>query len=296
VPSFTFAATVNAIVWCGLTPVFADVDPSHWHLRPNAVAEAIRDRGEHLATVLACSTFGTPPPPVVREEWEHLCSTAGIPLLVDSAAGFGAIDESGVALGGQGDAELFSFHATKPFAIGEGGAVTTRDEELAERIARLTNFGLDADRVVSGGIGLNAKLSEIQAATGLAMLDRIDDVLHRRRMAAAAARGPLEQVGYTFQHGCERSTWQFIPALAPDGATRDRVLALGGETGIQIRSYFAPLHTAPAFDSYPRAGALSTTLDISSRVISLPLSNDQSPEDAERVVSCAIRGAVRLYE
>lgn len=287
VPSFTFAATVNAIMWCGLTPVFGDVDPRNWHLRPSTVAAAVRDRGDRLAAVLACSTFGTPPPPAVRQEWERLCSAADVPLLVDSAAAFGAVDGDGIPLGGQGHAELFSFHATKPFAIGEGGAVTTRDGDLASRIARLANFGFDEQRVVSGPVGLNAKMSEIQAATGLAMLDRIDDVLARRRAAAESARGPLEEAGYAFQQGCELSTWQFMPALAPDSSTRDRLLDLGARMGIQIRSYFSPLHTAPAFAGYERVDDLATTLEISSRVVSLPLSNTQTPAEATQILSCA---------
>jgi dTDP-4-amino-4,6-dideoxygalactose transaminase len=117
--------TLAAIRSCALLPLFVDVDPVHWHISEVALADAVeRHRGE-LATVLACSAFGTAPEPAVRSAWAEVCHNAGLPLLVDSAAGFGSTDSAGQPLGLQGDAEVFSFHATKPLAAGEGGAVVT---------------------------------------------------------------------------------------------------------------------------------------------------------------------------
>lgn len=114
-----------------------------------------------------------------------------MPLLVDSAAGFGSIDEDGRPLGRQGAAELFSFHATKPLAVGEGGLLTTRDPTIAARITELSNFGFDKNRVVGGEPGINAKLDEWHSATALAALDRLDDVLAARSGHLAAMRESL---------------------------------------------------------------------------------------------------------
>ncbi|HEX5712325.1 MAG TPA: DegT/DnrJ/EryC1/StrS family aminotransferase, partial [Solirubrobacterales bacterium] len=163
-PSFTFLATAQAAHWAGLQPRLADIDSGHWHLDPELVERALA--GDHeLGAVLAVSAFGTPPPPAVRERWESACRAAGVPLIVDSAAGFGAVAADGVPIGAQGDVEVVSFHATKPFAIGEGGAVFTRDAALRDRLELAVNFGFRPDRTVGLAHGLNAKMSELHAAT-----------------------------------------------------------------------------------------------------------------------------------
>jgi dTDP-4-amino-4,6-dideoxygalactose transaminase len=139
-PSFTFAAVASAAIWAGLQPVFVDIDALTWHLCPEALTDALSQRGA-VGAFLACSTFGVPPPISVRRQWEATALEAGVPLLVDSAAGFGSMDEQGQRLGHQGQAEVFSFHATKPFAIGEGGLLATRDQRIASHVSRLANFG-----------------------------------------------------------------------------------------------------------------------------------------------------------
>src|SRR4051812_29270721 len=129
-PSYTFYAGAQAALWNGLVPRFVDIEPAGWHMDPERLAEALAAGGRDAAIVLACSAFGTPPPPAVRSAWEAACDAAGVPLLVDSAAGFGAVAEDGVPIGAQGHAEIVSFHATKPFAVGEGGAMFSRDTAL----------------------------------------------------------------------------------------------------------------------------------------------------------------------
>ena len=293
VPSFTFAAVVDAIVWCGLQPVFADVEAETWHLDPEQVELAIETRGEQLAAVLACSTFGTAPPLAVQQRWESACAVAGIPLLVDSASGFGALDESGRLLGRQGDAEVFSFHATKPFAIGEGGAVVTEDADLAVEMRSLLNFGLDEHRTPRRRHGINAKMSEIHAATGLAVLDGYDQTLDRRRMLAERIRVPLERAGFSFQPGAERSTWQFVPTLAPSPQARAAVLAVAASSGVEVRTYFdPPLSNSRPFSSSQRMHSLGVTDELSQRILSLPLANDLTDSQVERIVACGL-AAVR---
>src|SRR4051812_8817186 len=110
-PSFTFTATACAVVWAGFEPVFVDVLPDSWQLDPAALERAI---DSDVAGVLACSTFGSAPPEGVRQGWRGACDAHGVPLVIDSAAGFGTTDELGGRIGGLGDTEVFSFHATKP--------------------------------------------------------------------------------------------------------------------------------------------------------------------------------------
>jgi len=289
VPSFTFAAVVDAIGWCGLKPVFADLQAETWHLDPDQLEQAIETHGDRVAAVIACSTFGTAPPLAVRRRWEAACRGAGIPLLVDSAAGFGTLDEAGDPLGRQGDAEVFSFHATKPFAMGEGGLVVTEDVDLAAEMSRLINFALDDGKAPRRSHGINAKVSEIHAAIGLAVLDGYDDVLERRRSLARRIRGPLEEAGFGFQPASERSTWQFIPTLAPTRQVRDAVVAHASSSGVELRTYFSPpLHESTAFASSERLNGLPVTENFARRILSLPIANDLTDDEVHRIVRCLL--------
>jgi dTDP-4-amino-4,6-dideoxygalactose transaminase len=222
VPSFTFTATACAIRWAGFEPLFVDVEADSWQLDPDALTDALHRHRGAVAGVLGCSAFGSAPPPQIRAGWRRACAEHGAPLLIDSAAGFGAVDAYGVPLGGQGDTEVFSLHATKPFAIGEGGAVLTADPELAARIERTINFGIDSASRTSVVAGLNAKLPELLAAAGLAMLERFDDVLASRRDTARRLQSALASVPVTYQAGSEGSTWQAFQLLLPDAAFRAR--------------------------------------------------------------------------
>jgi dTDP-4-amino-4,6-dideoxygalactose transaminase len=289
VPSFTFAAVVDAINWCGLEPVFADLDAETWHLDPEQLEGAIDERGDRLAAVLACSTFGSAPPAAMRGRWKAACARADIPLLVDSAAGFGALDEARQPLGRQGDAEVFSFHATKPFAMGEGGAIVTEDADLATEMSLLINFGLDDRRAPLRTHGINAKVSEIHAAIGLAVLDGYEEVLQRRRSLASEIRRPLESAGFSFQPASERSTWQFISTLAPSGEARDAVLAHAASAGVELRTYFSPsVHESPPFASAQRLNRLPVTNDFADRILSLPLANDLTDDEVGRIVESVL--------
>lgn len=274
VPSFTFTATACAIRWAGFRPLFVDVEEDSWQLDPRALEDALERHAGDVVGVLGCSTFGSSPPADTREGWRAACARHGLPLLIDSAAGFGAVDAEGRRLGGLGETEIFSFHATKPFAIGEGGAIVTTDPALVERLGRIVNFGLDPIDRVSVTAGLNAKLSELQCATALAMLDRYDDVLARRRETARQLRDRFAGYPLTFQLGSEGSTWQVFQVLMPDPVSRQRALAAAANANVEVRTCFdPPLHAHPAFAADPRAGALRVTERLAGRALSLPLAN-----------------------
>jgi dTDP-4-amino-4,6-dideoxygalactose transaminase len=284
-PSFTFAATINAVLWCGLRPVFVDVEPQSWHLDPDCLADALVARRGRVAAVLACSTFGIPPLRAHQTAWERATRAAGVPLLVDSAAGLGAAAEDGQMLGRQGHAEVFSLHATKPFAIGEGGLITTTDPQTAQRATRLTNFGF-VDGIVESDVGLNAKLPEWAAATALSVLDGYDDVIERRRTRAARILHEIEPHGYRPQAGADHAVWQFVPVLAPSPVARGAALDLAAQNDLELRSYYAvPLHRMPAFQSMPVAGELRSTEWLAERTLSLPMANDLTDAEIEVIVN-----------
>jgi dTDP-4-amino-4,6-dideoxygalactose transaminase len=289
-PSYTFTATACAIRWAGFEPLFVDVDRVHWHLDPEQVAGALQAHRGQVAGVLACSTFGAAPPPAVRAGWREAAAEHGVPLLIDSAPGFGAVDAHGRPLGGVGDTEVFSFHATKPFAIGEGGMIATPDPELATRIAETVNFGIDPGTRVSGHAGLNAKLSELHAATGLAVLDRFDSILAARRRLAGALMNATTGCGLALQAGAIDSPWQFFQALAPTAAARRRALTVAGDLSVEVRTlHDPPLHRHPAFAEAPRHGTLAATDELAAHSLSLPLANELTSDAIERIAEVVRR-------
>jgi dTDP-4-amino-4,6-dideoxygalactose transaminase len=239
VPSFTFAASVQAIRMAGCEPVFVDADPSTWHVSLPALRYVIET--QRIAAVMAVRSFGFcfDLSPVAA-----LCREASIPLIVDSAAALGGRFASGPAVGSQGDAEVFSMHATKVFAVGEGGVVMIRSD-FAPRVRSAINFGFAGDTLLERGF--NGKLSEVHCSIGLSMLDAID--------AEIAARSSLAQwygellAGSGLQLPGDdvvgRPPWQTYPVLMPSEAVAERVVADAAAAGIQLRRYYRPaLHRA----------------------------------------------------
>lgn len=280
VPSFTFAAGAEAIEWAGYRPVFLDIEAGS--LQPSLPeARKLRaDLGDELAGVLLCNTFGIGNPAIA--DWGAWATESGIPLLIDSAAGFGSDYVDGRPVGVAGAAEVFSFHATKPFAIGEGGAVVTRDEDLAQRLRAFQNFGFGPDRAAVG-LGLNGKLPELSAAIGLRQLESFDAAVATRRSVVESYRGALEPAGWRFPENIGRSSVCFATVVAPDGETRDAALAALASSRVEARAYYAPVvhrqprYAVPALD-------LPVTDDVASRVVSLPVHQDMAEADVARVI------------
>ena len=284
-PSFTFTATAGAIEWAGFEPAFVDIEPDGWHLDPVALDEALEHFGSAVAGVLACSTFGSAPTTEQRAAWRAACERHGVPLIVDSAPGFGSVDEHGCPLGAAGDTEVFSFHATKPFACGEGGMVVTADAELAAHVARLVNFGLEPGTRTSTESGFNGKMSELHAATGLAMLDRLDAVLRTRRERAARLHAEIGHDRVAIQRGAAGSAWQFFHGLLPDAAQRARLVELAEPHAVQLRTlHDPPLHRHPAYARHPRRD-LTVTEDIAARSVAMPMANDLADDEIARIAT-----------
>jgi dTDP-4-amino-4,6-dideoxygalactose transaminase len=183
-PAFTFPATMRAVQMAGCTPVLCDVDPVTWEMSVETLEPVLRQ--DRVAAVLPVRAFG------FCRDYEPLvgpCAAAGIPVIVDSAAGFGGQIGSERSIGSQAIAEVFSFHATKVFGIGEGGAICV-DQSLVDDVRSALNFGI-APKATSRG--LNGKLSEFAAAIGLAVLDSFDDFVQPagtwRRAIWGSSRG-----------------------------------------------------------------------------------------------------------
>lgn len=290
-PSYTFTATACAIEWAGFEPIFVDIERRGWHMDPRALEGALERFDGEVAGVLACATFGTAPATAQRTAWRDLCEAHSVPLLIDSAPGFGSRDVDGRPLGGLGDTEIFSFHATKPFSAGEGGVVTTSDPDLAARIGRMINFGLEPGTRISTDIGMNAKMSELHAASSLAMLDIIDDVVALRQRNAARLREAVGPDAYLlYQAGAERSTWQIFHVLSPTPEMRDRIVALAPTHGVEVRTMHDPaVHTHPAFAEARRA-PLPLTDVAAARALALPMANELDDDAVARIAALVHAG------
>lgn len=288
IPSFTFAAVPGAVSWCGLESIFIDIEPTGWHADPVSLAEALDAHGKDVAAVIVGSSFGIPPDPEQSSSWTEICQLHEVPLIVDSAAGFGSVRSDGQPLGSQGDAEVFSFHATKPFAIGEGGLITTGDPTLHEEIRRLINFGFNKLRIVDRPPGINAKLSEVQAATGLAMLDMLDEVLATRRALAAEYTEAFSAARWIVQANSRDASWQFFSVVAPSTDERNAARERCARRGVETQSYYYPLHLQPAFSQCLRVGSLAVTEEVASRILSLPIFNAMTPPEVNLVAAITI--------
>jgi dTDP-4-amino-4,6-dideoxygalactose transaminase len=288
VPSYTFVATAHALSWQGITPVFADIDPATHNLDPDAVRRMITPRtrgiiGVHLWGRLA---------PV--DALQAIADEHGLELMYDAAHAFGCSGE-GRMVGGFGRCEVLSFHATKFFNTFEGGAVVTDDDELAERMRLMRNFGFSGfDNVVHPGT--NGKMVEVCAAMGLTNLTYLDTVVEaNRRNYAAYAEAVAELPGVTLlpYDEAERNNYQYVVLeVSPDApASRDTIVAALQAENILARKYFWPgIHRMqPYRDLYPHAGLLlPNTEAVAGRVIVLP-TGTTLPPDVPTVVRDVIR-------
>jgi dTDP-4-amino-4,6-dideoxygalactose transaminase len=277
-PSFTFVATAHAVAWERMTPVFADVEPATLCMGP---AEAEARIGAETGALLGVHLWGRSGD---VEGLERLARERGVPLLFDAAHGLGC-SRDGRPLVGFGDAAILSFHATKVANSFEGGAIVTADAELAERAARMRNFGfVDEDEVV--GLGTNAKMSEASAAMGLASLQALDGFLTANRRNHVAYAAALEGIpGVELmpfpspqESNCHHVTVLVDPAAA--GLDRDALRAVLVAENVLARRYFHPgCHRMPPHSERPSA-ALPVTERALERCLSLPTGTALTPEQA----------------
>ncbi len=291
-PSFTFAATALSAVWAGLTPYFVDIDPDDWVATQAAVSSAVQELGDDVAAVVVYNTFGT----AIPLTWLAELHRAGTPVIIDAAPSFGATGEDGKPFGeGFPGAVVFSLHATKPFGIGEGGLIYSADAGLIDRLRRLSNFGFSAPGV-SDEHGFNAKLPEISAAVGLAVMQGYRDKMQRLEAVYQSYLTALNDAGL-FADGVAAQAvqgtipHQFMPLLLPTAADPVVVEEHMAEQGVGVRRYFTPsCHHQQGMRDFPAAD-LPVTEQVSGRVMCLPLWDGLEEADVVRVTA-ALRGAL----
>jgi dTDP-4-amino-4,6-dideoxygalactose transaminase len=279
--SFTFAAGPLTLRRAGYEPVLLDIDPDTWQPDITEARRFLSRSSADVAGVLLTATLGVADAAV--HEWEELAQSFKLPLVLDSAAGFGSAYPWMEPMGARGDCEVFSFHATKTLAVGEGGALLSRNAELVEKVRAMRNFGFDAHRLVHG-LGTNAKLPELSSALGLRQLDRLPQRLDQRRAVQRAYSERLAPCGVTMQPGAQLSAVAFVSALLPTPCARDAALVSLTADHVECRRYYdPPVHRQPHFVGLPGVGELRVTNDICSRVLSLPTADVLPADVIDRV-------------
>lgn len=288
VPSWTFVATAHSLFWQGITPVFADIDPGTHNLDPAAVRRMITPR---TSGIIGVHLWGRPAPVA---ELKAIADEHRLQLMFDASHAFGC-SHLGRCIGAFGRAEVFSFHATKCFHTFEGGAVTTNDDELAEKMRLMRNFGFaHFDKVIHPGT--NGKMSEVCAAMGLANLDSIEDVVAANRHCQdvyRAAFSDIPDVELIRYSEIERNNFHYVVAELGDGfpSNRDEVVSTLHAENILARKYFWPgcHRMQPYADLFPHAGVmLPMTARVAERVIVMP-SGLTLPEEAAGTIGDVLR-------
>lgn len=284
VPSFTFVATAHALQWQEITPVFCDVDPATHNIDPAQIERLITPR---TSAIIGVHVWGRACDVEALSEIAH---RHGLKLMFDAAHAF-CCSHNGKMIGGFGDAEIFSFHATKFFNTFEGGAVVTNDDDLAGKIRLMQNFGFSGyDNVTY--IGTNAKMTEICAAMGLASLDQIDafvSINQANYEQYERAFGDVPGVRLMSYGESEKANYQYVVLEIDENVaeiTRDELVKILHAENILVRRYFYPgCHKMEPYRScYPNAGLLLPNTDsLVERVMSLPTGSGVEQEEIERI-------------
>ena len=291
--TLSFAASANCFVYEGGVPVFADVDPRTLNMDPASVEAAIT---EGTKAIVAVDIFGYP---CELDELRELGARHGLAVIQDSAEALGA-EYKGVPVGGHGVPAIFGFYPNKQLATGEGGIVTMHDEETHQLVVSMRNQG----RQYAGGswfdhvrLGFNYRWTDIQAAVGIAQLEKLDRMLELR--AAAAARygellagldGVETLIADDEEH--KRSWFVYVVKLAPE-LDRDEVMGTLRREGVGTAEYIPCIHLQEYMrrDYGFRAGQFPVAEDTSRRTLALPFFPQIETEDQERVAE-VLRGAV----
>ncbi len=302
---FSFVASANCLLYEGVTPVFADVDPLTLNLDPGA-AEAVV--GEGTAGILPVHIFGHA---AAIESFEKLALARNLGVLEDACESLCARDHEGRTVGARGNLAAFAFYANKQITTGEGGMLIPSGAESASRLRSLRNQGraIDMDWLDHDRLGWNYRLTEIQAAIGIAQLERLEELLAARERvaelycdrlkaldgAARAGEGdPAKLVLPAAAPEPQRRTWFVYTVRLPSGADRDAVIADLDRRGVASKAYLPCIHLMPHYrELYGFSGGeFPIAEEASARSLALPFFGAMGEPEVERV-SEALAEALR---
>lgn len=267
---FSYVATTSSIVWEGCTPVFVDIDPEHLTIDETKIEAAITSK---TSAILATHVFGNP---CAVEEIEAIALKHNLKVIYDAAHCFG-VTYKGKSVFNYGDVSTCSFHATKLFHTGEGGAMFSNDEELHKKLFYHHNFG-HKGKDDFYGIGINAKMSELQAAMGLAVLPHLDFIMEKRKAAVSEYKKNLLESSVQYMQIRKDTEWNYsyFPVILPSESILNIVVKTLNANDIYPRRYFYPsLNTL----EYVEKSNMPNSESISKRILCLPLYHDMEVKD-----------------
>ncbi len=277
---FTFVATTNAIIWEGLRPVFADIDPLTFSIDPKDVERKIT---KHTSAILAVHVYGNPSH---VEELDDIGKRHGIPVIYDAAHAFG-VKYRNKALLSWGDASTLSFHATKIYHTIEGGAVVTKIKKLTRDVQLLRNFGIISEYETTCA-GINGKMNEFQAAMGLCNLSEFKQNVSKRKRLYETYTETLKMCKEIQLQTIIASSYNYsyMPVVFSSSKLRDHIYDQLVLKGIKTRKYFYPLISSFPFlatygvnvTTYPNAQK------VSEGVLCLPLYSTLSLSDVKKII------------
>ncbi|MEG3146692.1 DegT/DnrJ/EryC1/StrS family aminotransferase [Sphingomonas sp. RT2P30] len=281
-PALTFAATAQAAHWAGLTPLVCDVDPDDWGMAAREEERLLARHGARIAVLLPYATFGNA---IDLDRYAWLQRRHGVGVVVDAAASLGTRDDQGGGFGaGAPFPCVFSMHATKPFAVAEGGLIHSGDTALIARLRVMAGFGFEQGRSATLP-GLNAKLPEVIAVMARAKLAGFDTLCDQRATIEQAYRETLSGVDLQLVSGTRRANQFMAVALPPRLAPRrDAIAAALAAQGIGSGRYFSPhLGEQPWVQSVATIEPTPVADGLAARLLSLPVTDAMTVADAVHV-------------
>ena len=282
---FTFIATTHAIVWNNLEPVFVDIEPNSLNLDVKKVEAAITPE---TTAILAVHCYGNP---AQSESLEDIAQKHNLKLIFDASHAFG-VEQHHKSILNFGDLSTLSFHATKVFNTFEGGAVISQTKEMKILIDKLKNFGISSEITVDG-LGINGKMSEVNAAFGLLQLKYIDVAIQKR---GEVSKAYIEALGFiegldciSSPEGLTRRNYSYFPILVrPEyPLSRDELYSKMKRAGVHSRRYFYPLITDhKMYRDYPSAdpNLIPVAKESADQVLCLPIYPDLDALGIKRVI------------
>lgn len=292
-PAMTFAATAQAAIWAGLTPLVIDIDAQDWTADPAEEERMLARHGDRIRAIVPYATFGTD---LDLDRYAWLARRHGVGIVIDAAASLGTLDAVGRGFGAGAPFTLvYSMHATKTFSVGEGGLIYSGDADRIDQLRAMVNFGFESGRHATLP-GINGKMPEVLALMARCKLTEIDAICDARAALDREYRGALP--GWSFQRQTvRRQATQFMPVLLPPelaGRRGEVIAALAGD-GVGAGQYFSPhlgeqalFRETALIEPTPVADALSA------RILSLPITDAMKRGDARIVAGRLTRAVARM--
>lgn len=280
VPDITFAATINSIIYTGAIPVIVDIEEDSWCIQPEKIEKAITAKTKAIIPV---HIYGQPC------DMERICDIArknDLYVIEDCAEAHGA-EWDGKKVGSFGTISCFSFFGNKVITTGEGGMCVTNDKEIAEKMHILCNHGMSRNKkYYHEVVGFNYRMTNMQAAIGVAQLEKIDEILTWRANLESEYRRKISNIPTIEPQRDDlekrkKISW-LVSMLVPEGR-QEKIISKLKESGIDARAFFTPLSSMPIYEKY--AVDCSISKKVARRGINLPTNRDVTPDIIDKIVS-----------